>query len=73
MPKVRVYLSDELYGAARAHNLPISTLAQQAIERALRAARTDAWVARVRARPPRVTKRLDVRSALDHARDEFGA
>lgn len=73
MPKVSVYLPDELYGAAREHELPISTLAQQAIEQALRAKQTDDWVTRVRSRPVRVVERLDTRAALDAVRDEFGA
>jgi hypothetical protein len=69
MPKVSVYLPDELYRAARARGLRISALAQQAIEQALRGEPTDAWVARVRARPPRVTVRLDVLTALEEARE----
>lgn len=73
MPKVSVYLSDELYSAARSRGLPISALAQQAIEQALRIEQTDEWVARVRARPPRVTVPLDVLTALDEAREDFGA
>ena len=73
MPKVSVYLSDELYQAARAQGLSISTLTQQAIERALRTAQTDRWVAQVRARPPRGGKTLDTAAALDAAREEFGS
>lgn len=73
MPKVSVYLPDDLYAAAREQGLPISTLAQQAIEGALRAKRTDEWVARVRSRPARVSERLDTSAAIDAARDEFGA
>lgn len=73
MPKVSVYLPDDLYGAARDHQLPISTLAQQAIEQALHAKRTDDWVMRVRSRPARVLEPLDTLSALDAVRDEFGA
>jgi post-segregation antitoxin (ccd killing protein) len=73
MPKVSVYLPDDLYGAARAAGLPISSLAQDAIAAALAAGRTDAWVAAVRARRPRVEATLDVAQALDEAREEFGA
>lgn len=35
MPKVSVYLPDELYRRAKEKDLPISTLTQEAIERAL--------------------------------------
>lgn len=73
MPKVSVYLPEDLYGAARARGLPISALAQRAIEQALRAAETDAWVDRVRARPARVTAAIDTAAALEAAREEFGA
>ena len=35
MPKVSVYLSQELYDRAKEQELPISALAQEAIENAL--------------------------------------
>jgi post-segregation antitoxin (ccd killing protein) len=73
MPKVSVYLPDELYRAARDEDLPISALAQRAIEQALRESRTDKWVDAVRGRPPRVTNKIDTSSAVAAARDEFGA
>jgi post-segregation antitoxin (ccd killing protein) len=73
MPKVSVYLSDDLYGAARAQGLSISALAQHAIEQALGAAQTGRWVDQVRARPARVTARIDTAAALEGAREEFGA
>lgn len=72
MPKVSVYLSDDLYVEARAQGLSLSTLAQNAVEQALRAARTE-WVQRVRSRPPRVTRPIDTKAALDAAREELGA
>lgn len=73
MPKVSVYLPDELYRAARDHGLSISALAQEAITAELAAARAERWVEAVRARAPRVIEELDVRAALDGAREEFGA
>lgn len=73
MPKVSVYLPDDLYRAARDQGLSISALAQRAIEEELRATRTDQWVEAVRARAPRVHCRVDTTAALDAARDEFGA
>ena len=36
MPEVSVYLPDELYRAAQERKLPLSALAQEAVERALR-------------------------------------
>ena len=73
MPKVSVYLPDELYRAARAAGLSISALTQRAVERSLKVARTDEWVERVGTRPARVTTTLDTAAALDGAREDFGA
>jgi post-segregation antitoxin (ccd killing protein) len=73
MPKVSVYLPEELYAAARAEGLPVSALAQRAIEEALQQRDTRAWARRVRDRAPRVTRTLDTAAALDEARSEFGA
>lgn len=73
MPKVSVYLPDDLYGAARARGLPISALAQRAIRQALDASVTDDWVRQIRARGPRILDELDTLTALDETRDEFGA
>jgi hypothetical protein len=74
MPKVSVYLPDELYREAKEHGLPISALAQQAVEAALRRASTDEWVARMRARPAPETPRppFDISELMDEVRDEFG-
>lgn len=72
MPKVSVYLPDELYREAKAKGLPISTLAQEAIERALRDSARQEWVARVRARPRRVDKVIDTAAIMDEVREEFG-
>ena len=73
MPKVSVYLPDELYRQARDHGLPISALAQRAVEEALRCAATDTWVAAVRARAPRSTTDFDTSALLAEVRDEFGS
>lgn len=72
MPEVSVYLPDELYAAARANGLSISTLAQEAIRSALRTATTDRWVAAVRARPSRVGAVIETADAVHAAREEFG-
>ena len=73
MPKVSVYLPDELYREARDRGLPISSIAQQAIEKALRSTGTQRWIEDVRKRPPRVSHDVDVVRLLDDVRDEFGA
>ena len=73
MPKVSIYLPDDLYQEARAQALPLSAVAQRAIESALAAAHTSDWVARVRARPPRRAARIDTSAVLSSVRDEFGA
>lgn len=73
MPKVSVYLPDDLYQAARAEDLPISTLAQDAIRGALRRRANAAWIERMRNRPPLVTRGFDTSVLMDEVRDEFGA
>lgn len=73
MPKVSVYLPDELYRAARAEGLSISALAQRSIEHELRATRVNRWVERVRNRPRRVTASLDTAATIAAVREEFGA
>lgn len=72
MPKVSIYLPDGLYQQARARELPLSSLAQQAIENALAAALIEEWVARVRARPPRNDRVVDTSALLDAVDEEFG-
>jgi post-segregation antitoxin (ccd killing protein) len=72
MPKVSVYLPDELYRSARDHGLPISTLAQRAIEAALQSQATDGWVSRVRARSRRHFVEIDSAATIAEAREEFG-
>lgn len=73
MPKVSVYLPDDLYREAKAKGLPISTLAQEAIERALREDELQEWVAKARARPRRTHAIVDTAALMDEVREEFGA
>ncbi|MGI8872753.1 MAG: type II toxin-antitoxin system CcdA family antitoxin [Egibacteraceae bacterium] len=73
MPKISVYLSDDLYRAARDEQLAISALAQEAIEAALRARSVDRWIEQVRARPARTHRSIDAANAVAAAREEFGA
>lgn len=72
MPKVSVYLSDDLYRQARERELPISALAQEAIEQALRRASLDDWIDHERSRPPRATQVIDTSRLVEQVRDEFG-
>lgn len=73
MPKVSVYLSDELYRRAKEHSLPISTIAQEAIEMALRSKATDRWVAAMRARPPWAARDIDTAAVMERVKDEWGS
>ena len=72
MPKVSIYLPDGLYQQARARELPLSSLAQQAIENALVGEMTKEWVSRVRTRPPRHHQAVDTAAVLDAVAEEFG-
>jgi len=72
MPKVSVYLPEALYRAAQAENLPISALAQRAIEDELRVAATNRWIASTRARPLRQVDDFDMSKLMDEVRTEFG-
>jgi len=51
VPKVSVYLPDELYREARMRQLPLSSLVQDAVERALRNSDRQEWILRLRSRP----------------------
>jgi post-segregation antitoxin (ccd killing protein) len=70
---VSVYLPDDLYDEVRKRDIPLSAVAQRALEEEVRRQNNREWIERVRSRPPRVHKRLDVQGVLDQVRDEFGA
>lgn len=72
MPKVSVYLPDELYREAKERKLPISSLAQQAIETALRRDRNAQWIEAERARPSWSGPAIDTQKLMDEVRDELG-
>ncbi|MGH3936838.1 MAG: type II toxin-antitoxin system CcdA family antitoxin [Pseudonocardiaceae bacterium] len=72
MPKVSIYLPDALYRAAQARKLPLSALAQQAVEAALRDSDRQDWVAQVRARPQRCHTVIDTAHLLTEVREDFG-
>jgi post-segregation antitoxin (ccd killing protein) len=72
MPKVSVYLPDELYRAAQERKLPLSALTQEAVERALHTSDRKEWVSRMRARPRPSDLVIDSTALLDEVRAEFG-
>lgn len=73
MPKVSVYLPDELYREARDRDLPISALAQRALREAVESSRNAAWIERARARLRTGTHPVNTTKLMDEVRDEFGA
>ena len=72
MPKVSVYLPDELYRAARDRGLSVSSLAQEAIARELGRRSNEEWIDAVRRRAPRCSEAVDVQDLIDEVRAEFG-
>ena len=73
MPKVSVYLPDELYRRARERGLKLSALTQAAVEEELAGDPNAAWIRDVSARAPRRETPIDTSALLDEVRDEFGA
>lgn len=73
MPKVSVYLSDDLYREVRERGLPLSVLAQEAVEQAIRTASVDEWIERMRPLPRQTTQPIDTPALIEAVRDEFGA
>jgi hypothetical protein len=72
VPKVSVYLPDELYREARMRQLPLSSLVQDAVERALRNSDRQEWILRLRSRPRRHEGVIDTAVLLSSVREEFG-
>jgi post-segregation antitoxin (ccd killing protein) len=71
MARVNVYLSDDLAARAKAADLNVSSLTQRALEQALAAQATNAWLARIRKLPPSGVTHEQVIEALDAAREEY--
>ncbi len=69
MPRVNVYLPDDLAAAARAAGLNLSSLTQDAIRRELAARTTDAWLATLDPAPSQVSHD-EALAAVDAAREE---
>lgn len=73
MPKVSVYLPDELYRRAREEGLKLSRLTRAAVEEALEGRPNDRWIAEAAARPRRLDANVDTARLITEVRDEFGS
>lgn len=72
MARLNVYVPDDLAERARARGLNVSALTQAAISAELENSATDTWLDGLEARTTGA-RHDDVLSAIDAARDEFGA
>lgn len=72
MPKVSVYLPEDLYRRARDRGLSISALTQQAVADALRVEDNRVWIEAARSRKQRAREDFDMTALVDEVRDEFG-
>lgn len=72
MPKVSVYLPDELYRRARDHGLSLSSVTQEAVERRLSDDDNARWVERMGNIEPRTRAAIDTSELLDEVREGFG-
>ena len=69
MPRLNIYLPDDLAAAVREAGLNLSALTQAAIRSHLAGRTTDAWLATLDSAPAKVSH-ADALAALDAARDE---
>ena len=69
MPRVNIYLPDDLAAAVRTAGINLSSLTQDAIRRELAGRTTDAWLASLDPAPSRVSHD-EALAALDAAREE---
>jgi post-segregation antitoxin (ccd killing protein) len=72
VPKVSVYLPDELYRRAREQGLRLSALTQAAVERELERDPNARWIAQVADRPARCEVAVDTSQLVDEVREAFG-
>lgn len=72
MPKVNIYVPDEMYKELRRRDLPLSQIAQRAFGGALEKAANDEWIARARRRAirPSSISTDDLMQAVD---EDFGS
>lgn len=71
MPKVSVYVPGDLYDAVRRYGIPVSAVAQEALEAAVALKANRTWADRARTRPVRRSV-VDTSTLLDEVRGEFG-
>jgi post-segregation antitoxin (ccd killing protein) len=72
MPKVSVYLPDDLYRHARESGIKLSAVTQAALRTELAREPNARWIEAVRRRQARVDREIDTASVLAEVRDEFG-
>lgn len=72
MARVNVYLPDDLADQARAAELNVSAITQEALRRELAREDTGRWIQRLRALPRHDIAHERVMEALDAAREELG-
>ena len=70
MPRVNVYLPEDLADRAKRADLNVSALAQDAIRRALSANETNAWLAGLPGESASAASHESALEALDAERDE---
>jgi post-segregation antitoxin (ccd killing protein) len=70
MPKVSVYVPDAMYDELRRRRLPVSHLAQQAFDAALRDDSNQAWIERATSRSSRFTS-LPTEDLMARVDEEF--
>ena len=73
MPRVNIYLPDDLAAEAREAGVNVSQVAQAALRKQLNKKRSAEWVARVRRLPPTGVTHGQVTGALHAVREEMGA
>lgn len=69
MPRVNIYLPEDLAAAVRTAGINLSSLTQEAIRQELAGRTTDAWLASLDPGSPQVSHD-DALAALDAAREE---
>jgi post-segregation antitoxin (ccd killing protein) len=72
MARVNVYLPDQLAQEARAAELNISRVTQDALSSVLAHSETDRWLERLDRMPQANVSHMSVIEAIDEARSEFG-
>lgn len=74
MPKVGVYLPDELYAKARELGVSLSAVTQEALERRIAEASVSQWLTGQLTRPPRRTAvSVTTEELMDAVDEELGA